>query len=341
MKKISLPIMLTMLFVQAYAQSPNALYINSIGKVAIGDPDSIKADLHIYRPNASFLLDASDYGSPYIYLNRDATTTAGLKVQYFGNTYAKVANTWTGSTLADTTNPNRGGIYFAARNTDRMILTGSGKLGIGKGITTGTGADTVAADLHIFKPDASFILDASNYGSPSIYLKRNEDHNTGLKIHYFGNTYARIANTWDGTGASLPNQGGMFLATRDTNRITITGLLGYVGIGTTCPDEMLTVNGNIKCVSLIQTVDVPDCPDYVFEKDYKLMPLKDVDLYVNKYKHLPDIPSAEEMSKNGINSKELELALLRKVEELTLYVIELNKTIENLKSEKVKKDNQK
>ncbi|OCK49707.1 hypothetical protein BA768_07350 [Chryseobacterium sp. CBo1] len=70
--------------------------------------------------------------------------------------------------------------------------------------------------------------------------------------------------------------------------------------------------------------------DYVFAKDYKLMPLKELDQFINTNGHLPEVPTTEEAIKNGIELKEMNILLLKKIEELTLYTIEQQKRIEAL-----------
>ena len=62
-----------------------------------------------------------------------------------------------------------------------------------------------------------------------------------------------------------------------------------------------------------------------FAKDYQLKSLEEVETYINENKHLPDVPSAEEVVKSGINVAEMDALLLQKIEELTLYMIELKK----------------
>jgi hypothetical protein len=110
----------------------------------------------------------------------------------------------------------------------------------------------------------------------------------------------------------------------------IKGSTGNVGIGTTSPDFKLTVNGKIKCEELQVVVDVP--ADYVFEKDYNLMPLSEVDKFVKENKHLPDVPNAETIKANGWPVGEMNNKLLEKIEELTLYMIELKKENEELRA---------
>ena len=81
-------------------------------------------------------------------------------------------------------------------------------------------------------------------------------------------------------------------------------------------------------------VDVNSWPDYVFNDRYNLMPLDDLEVYIKSNGHLPNIPSENEMKQNGMNVAETNVFLMEKIEELTLYVIELNKEIEELKKEK-------
>jgi hypothetical protein len=71
--------------------------------------------------------------------------------------------------------------------------------------------------------------------------------------------------------------------------------------------------------------------DKVFDKTYKLMSLQEVSKFINENKHLPNVPSAQEVVKNGVSIDEMVSKLLEKVEELTLYTIQQQKEIEDLK----------
>lgn len=108
---------------------------------------------------------------------------------------------------------------------------------------------------------------------------------------------------------------------------------GYVGIGVIgTPDAKLAVKGDIHAQEVRVDLTGSVAPDYVFDKDYKLPSLLDVQLFIAKYKHLPEVPSANEMKDDGIKLKEMNLMLLKKVEELTLYVINLQQEIDELKA---------
>jgi hypothetical protein len=93
----------------------------------------------------------------------------------------------------------------------------------------------------------------------------------------------------------------------------------------------LGVNGGIICEEVKVIDDVPDA-DYVFENDYELMPLSDLQKFVNSNKHLPDIPSAQQFKEDGYKVGEMDELLLKKIEELTLYVIQLKQENDDLKA---------
>ena len=104
---------------------------------------------------------------------------------------------------------------------------------------------------------------------------------------------------------------------------------GNVGIGVNNPSEKLSVNGNIvaKKVRVTQT----GWPDYVFHANYPLLPLPDLQAFIQKNKHLPEVPSEKQVSEKGLDLGEMNAVLLKKIEELTLYIIDLQKQINELK----------
>jgi hypothetical protein len=123
---------------------------------------------------------------------------------------------------------------------------------------------------------------------------------------------------------------GIRLGNNAESYIYATG--GNIGIGTTLPSEKLTVKGTILAtkVQIVNDSEIP-ASDYVFEEDYELRTLEEVEAFVKENKHLPEVPSATEFKENGYSVGEMDDILLRKVEELTLYIIELKKEIEELK----------
>lgn len=101
---------------------------------------------------------------------------------------------------------------------------------------------------------------------------------------------------------------------------------GKVAIGTTeTPnDSKLYVKGSILSEN-VKVATFQNWPDYVFEKGYQLKSLSEVEKFIAENKHLPEVPSAKEVEENGISLPEMDAALLKKMEELTLYMIQQNK----------------
>ncbi|WP_074408651.1 MULTISPECIES: tail fiber protein [Aquimarina] len=106
---------------------------------------------------------------------------------------------------------------------------------------------------------------------------------------------------------------------------------GNIGIGTAAPDSKLAVNGKIHAKEV--KVDLTGWPDYVFENNYNLPSLQEVEHHIVEEGHLPNIPSASDVEKNGIQLGEMNAKLLQKIEELTLYMIAQNKKTEQLQKE--------
>lgn len=105
---------------------------------------------------------------------------------------------------------------------------------------------------------------------------------------------------------------------------------GNVGIGITDPKNKLSVNGTIWAKEV--KVSLIDGADWVFEDDYNLRSLEEVEAFVKTNKHLPDVPSADEFRENDMNLGEMNNILLQKMEEMTLYMIFLNKGMKKLEA---------
>ncbi|WP_118952538.1 hypothetical protein [Taibaiella helva] len=113
------------------------------------------------------------------------------------------------------------------------------------------------------------------------------------------------------------------------------GILNSLRIGTAAANGdyanyKLSVDGDIiakRCV-----IQVTNWADYVFDDNYHLRPLKEVEEFINANKHLPDVPNENEVKNKGVEIGEMNRILMQKVEELTLYIINQNKKIETLES---------
>lgn len=125
------------------------------------------------------------------------------------------------------------------------------------------------------------------------------------------------------------------------NSFAQTGPVGFpdgitVGTGVTIPagsTYKMAIGGGILTEKVrVATNGTTFWADFVFDKDYKLRPLSEVESYIKVNKHLPEIPSTAEVTKDGIDLAQTQALLLQKVEELTLYVIEQDKKIKKLES---------
>lgn len=103
---------------------------------------------------------------------------------------------------------------------------------------------------------------------------------------------------------------------------------GKVGIGTSSPREMLSVNGKIRAKEI--KVETTNWPDYVFTKSYHLPSLTELENFIQQHQHLPGMPTAEQAEREGVSLGEMNKKLLEKVEELTLLLIEQHKRLELL-----------
>jgi len=114
----------------------------------------------------------------------------------------------------------------------------------------------------------------------------------------------------------------------DNTKMVFNPTGGNVGNGVVNPQNTLDVNGTIHAKEI--KVDLIGWSDFVFNDNYKLRELEELEDFIMENKHLPDIPSEEEVLKSGVQLGEMNALLLQKIEELTLYIIEQDKKTEKL-----------
>lgn len=231
-----------------------------------------------------------------------------------------------------------------------MVVPSGGSFNLGYSATFGTGLYSRAGNI-------SFWSSPSVSGGLVERMRITTDGNVGIgtsapnsssKLNVYNSgssTQVIIGNPSTGSGGFT----GLLMGTSaDTNGfgyveavkssgssygdIILNRWGGNVGIGTTITDAKLTVKGIIHANEVKVDLSVPG-PDYVFEKDYNLMTLEETKAYIDTNKHLPEVPSAQEMERNGVQLGEMNMLLLKKIEELTLNLITMNERLKQVENE--------
>jgi hypothetical protein len=216
-----------------------------------------------------------------------------------------------------------GNLVLATRNVDRMTILADGKVGIGTTVPVSkfhiTGGVDAALNTHGYMMigleagtnvvfDNNEILARNNGNTSSLYLQ-----NSG------GNVYIG-----DATNFTSVHKLGV-----DGNTV-ITGNL-RVGTTPTPSGYKLAVDGKVICTELLVKL-VANWPDYVFRGSHILLTIEELELFIKNNKHLPGIPAAAAIESSGLNIGEMQKLQMEKIEELTLYIIQLKKEIEKLKA---------
>lgn len=184
---------------------------------------------------------------------------------------------------------------------DRMVVQGDGNVGIGTSNPNqkltikggGIGFDYNSADKKLYSPEDGILEWMTHQAAGYHGFAVSHQGERRVYLNVLGDSY-------------------------------ING--GNLGIGTMSPKEKLSVNGKIRAHEI--KVETTNWPDYVFDTKYPLMPLKDLGYYISLNRHLPEIPSAIEIEKEGIALGEMNRKLLKKIEELTLHLIEKDRQLD-------------
>ncbi|AUP77941.1 tail fiber protein [Flavivirga eckloniae] len=204
----------------------------------------------------------------------------------------------------------------------------------------GIGVANPNSKLHVFgQVDGNFnglvIDNRKNYGANSgtnetsrILLSLTEDDTPNPLNRIFGIIEAGTISETDSSNGRLSFHVRQNGASEEKMRINHKG---DIGIGTTNPDMKLTVKGKIHAEEVKIDLSVP-APDYVFKENYNLRSIEEVERFIIENSHLPEIPSAKEFEQNGVMQAEMDMNLLKKIEELTLYTIAQEKKIKELEA---------
>ncbi|MBD1261605.1 hypothetical protein HZY62_13455 [Maribacter polysiphoniae] len=283
----------------SYNGSDKHTFTTTHGKLEIGPWNSSFGHIYTDRPKIIFNKPV------YTTANTFSSYDNDLILQTEGNT-RMVINDDTGRVGIGTSTP-----------TNPLHITSTGRTGVRiGGPNNSSGA---IADL-IFSPVDAGIVGNSKYW----YLSFRTD--------YWANTPGDLV-FYSHNGASYTSP---LILQSDGDVALVTGKgaarNGNVGIGTLSPDSKLTVKGKIHAEEIKVDLSVP-APDYVFKDDYNLRSLEETQIYIKENGHLPNIPTAKEMEENGVELGVMNMKLLEKIEELTLYTLEQQNRIRKLEKE--------
>lgn len=202
----------------------------------------------------------------------------------------------------------------------------AGHLWANQSLSIGANMNTFSK-LNIVNTNRTAVIQANTVGNTKPYqrLMYFEYDNTDTKILEVQNPTAGY------TAFSLNSNGEMDIH----NGVAPIFHLGTNGMLSLRNNSMETfrveANGMVRARKI--KVDSETWADYVFDENYKLLPLNELELFVKQNKHLPSIPSEQQIKEEGIDVTEMNVKMMEKIEELTLYLIQQNKEIEKLKAE--------
>lgn len=215
-----------------------------------------------------------------------------------------------------------------------------GRLGLGY-----FGGGTPATKVHVQETD----ITKDNI----ITVNNTANSRSRLLIGTTGNNYAvtnqvssSIVESYNNLHLSAAIEGNIYFETGRTGTVSPVKMMltnsGSLTIGVTEPytlSHKLAVNGSAIFTKVV-VKNYNNWADYVFDSSYQLIPLKQLEEFLQQHKHLPEVPSATEVAKEGIDLGNNQVVLLKKIEELTLYTIQQHKQLEAQKQEYLLKQQQ-
>jgi len=295
-------------------------------------------------------LTATGVSAAYSNEGKHVTVTGYMAGDYNAGDYL----TATGSSAGYS---NQGSRVTATGYRAGYYNTGSNLCGLGHEALKSNSADNVVAIGYEAGENNTtsniFILKQNNVNATPLIYGDFSSGNVGIGINTAPEEKLEVAGTAKMNGFKLPTGAvNGYVLTSDSNGVGTWQLggggggaslwsqsggsdiyynTGNVCIGTDTAESELTVDGTITTREM--KVQLTGWPDFVFEDNYQLMPLSKLEKHVKKEKSLPGIPKNKEVIKEGVYVGEMQAKLLEKVEELTLYVIELNKEVKDLREE--------
>jgi hypothetical protein len=267
-----------------------------------------------------------------LHIKSNTTTTATIESGGTGTRYAQLSFNDNGSILGYVWVVPQSNIMAIGKGSHQHINMRLDNDRVGIGTTSPDGKLHVRGVAYFGNQNEDALHRIAVGGSGGDYGSVGYGYlytNTSLAYKYSVSDYAsQLRFDQGGFTFNTAGNGAMGSPVNFTSAMVIKSN-GNVGIGSN-PDHKLDVKGIIHAEEVLVDLNVPG-PDYVFEPDYELQSLGEIESFIKENKHLPEVPSAKQMEAEGVKIKEMNMLLLKKVEELTLYLIQQQKEIEALK----------
>ena len=343
-----------------------SIEVNSTGKIGIGNVTDPQAKLHIRADqydDASLLLEATGSNKRSSILMAGGQAVIGTSSQNHslsfvtGTTNTRMfINGVNGNVGIGTATPHAPLDVAGEVLAEKITINEEYSLPVLAGSQTqflrGDGVWAVpSSGDEYWRPEGSAIYFNGNVGigsTPNERLTLDSPHGRPINFH-IGGSQNIYSNAWyNGINTIRSKEGpayainfsssGMYFRTTTTgnanSNISWTQAMviksdGKVGIGTINPDFMLTVAGGIHAREVKVTIN--SGADHVFNENYKLLSLDELETFISQNHHLPGIDSEQDMQFDGVELGSFQIKLLEKIEELTLYIITQQKEIDTLK----------
>jgi hypothetical protein len=299
---------------------------SSTGNIGIGTT-GLLTKLNV-NGNALFTSSTGSPGSaPYIRGNGSMSAAATPDYTFWNNDQTGMFH------------PGQDILGFTTTGTERMRIDANGNIGIGSNLQS-------PLSLGKLQVSVGSTINNTPDNIPGVYISKQTAVSTSRKMflvpHLSGWGYNQLSRDgdmglfWSDGGTTLT--AGFVIAPWGGSsqmgiRITPQGNVG-IGValdGATNPNNYkLAVNGTIGAKAVKVELSQTPWPDYVFENEYTMQNINELEAFLKTNKHLPNVPSAKEIEKDGIDMATMDAKLLEKIEELSLYIIEQNKRIETL-----------
>jgi hypothetical protein len=300
----------------------NSIFVDSTGRVGFRTATPV-LDLHVSTSN-----------TPAIRLEQ--TNAGGFTAQTWD-----VAGNEANFFVRDVTGGSR--LPFRIRPgapTSSVDISADGDVGIGTASPNANShvdiSDSTQAKARLALTGQEFLA-ASNTSTEGIALLLGVNRNNDRQL-WIADTSLLTQNATNGVIRMRPNNGDISaISTNGTSlSLTLQASSGSVGIGTSSPSSKLHVSGGdirVTGGSFIDDGTTLNVPDYVFESTYNLMPIDQLKAFIDENKHLPNVPSATSVKATGLNMSQMQMRLLEKVEELTLYTVTQHEQIGQLQAQ--------